>query len=154
MLKLTDANAFICPYGLFHCCTVVLLLAFRWAKILQHSFTSEPFQDRKCTLSATIHNKWHSVRETICSTEKRWDTVPSDNWRFATVHGVCSFPWLPRHVWRRTKQKHSRNMKIKLLLWYAVQLIVKAKLSCIIIKNNYKVLITIKQHICMKTRQC
>lgn len=44
------------------------------------------------------------------------DTVPSNNWRFATVHGVCSFPWLPGHVCR--KQKHSRIMKNKAPLTY------------------------------------
>lgn len=32
--------------------------------------------------------------------ETQEDTVPSNNWRFATIHGVCSFPWLPGHVWK------------------------------------------------------
>lgn len=42
------------------------------------------------------------------------DAIPSNNWRFATVHGVCPFPWLPGHVCR----KKNRNMKTKLLLPY------------------------------------
>lgn len=35
------------------------------------------------------------------------DTVPSYNWWLATIHCivVCSFPWLPRHVWRGRKKQ-------------------------------------------------
>lgn len=54
--------------------------------------------DVKCTV--TLHNKY---RERTCPTEEWRDAVPSNNWRFATIHGVCSFPWLPGHVCRKRK---------------------------------------------------
>lgn len=48
------------------------------------------------------------------SSEERAGTVPSNHWRFATIHGVCSFPWLPGHVW--TARKTHKIIETKLLL--------------------------------------
>lgn len=39
--------------------------------------------------------------------------IPSDNWWFATIYGVCPFPWLSGHICRRRQNNKIQKKKKK-----------------------------------------